>query len=171
MQKSGASKELNETADLLRQAFARAEAAELQVEEGKIAAVGAGVTPASQAGVASAALSQIDVSVEVGAIAGGISSVGGVGGSTSATSEQQQTSQQSDSAAEAATAAPEPLEVTVEEKVVQKSEMKKRLEAAGAVLTGKLTVSLMWDNKNDRELLYCSVSSSSSSSGLNLCCV
>ena len=163
MQKSGASKELNETADLLRQAFARAEAAELQVEEGKaapsseasvaVAAVGAGVAPASQAGVASAALSQIDVSVEVGAIAGGISSVGGVGGSTSATSEQQQTSQQSDSAAEAATAAPEPLEVTVEEKVVQKSEMKKRLEAAGAVLTGKLTVSLMWDNKNDRELL------------------
>ena len=162
MQKSGASKELNETADLLRQAFARAEAAELQVEEGKaapsseasvaVAAVGAGVAPASQAGVASAALSQIDVSVEVGAIAGGISSVGG-GGSTSATSEQQQTAQQSDSAAEAATAAPEQLEVTVEEKVVQKSEMKKRLEAAGAVLTGKLTVSLMWDNKNDRELL------------------
>ena len=82
MQKSGASKELNETADLLRQAFARAEAAELQVEEGKIAAVGAGVAPASQAGVASAALSQVDVSVEVGAIAGGISSVGGVGGSS-----------------------------------------------------------------------------------------
>ena len=160
MQKSSASKELNETADLLRQAFARAEAAELQVEEGTavpsseasvaVAAVGAGVAPASQAGVASAALSQIDVSVEVGAIAGGISSVGGVGGSTSATSEQQQTSQQSDSAAEAA---PGQLEVTVEEKVVQKSEMKKRLEAAGAVLTGKLTVSLMWDNKNDRELL------------------
>ena len=38
MQKSSASKEeLNETAELLRQAIARAEAAELQVEEGKIA--------------------------------------------------------------------------------------------------------------------------------------